>query len=219
MDSTTPQPDQSDPPLPQPRGSPLYTGLSEKARVWIIGVAALVAAINLAFAWTFAFQTGRSLGVSENEFKPYASWLDNTRTSAMTPEAKYDLAARTLHLIALSKMIANKQGIVLACFGAAFALAALGFALFLLGADGAFKVMAETSAKTSVAVTGTAPGLLCFVLAAWLVVVGVKRESKLELPPLLVQYATGAASTAASECQHEDLNTHECIDHKVRPNK
>lgn len=204
-----------EPPLPAPRPNPLYEGLSQRARVWIISLAAIVAAINLALAWSFAFETQKKLTVSVDEFKPYASWLDNSRTTGMSTEAKYDLAARALHLVALSKMIANKNGIVLSCFGAAFALSALGFALFLLGADGAFKVLAETPGKASVAITGAAPGLLCFVLAAWLVVVGVKRESTLSLPPLLLQY--GAAPSAPAEpCQYRNPLTKECIDDKIK---
>jgi hypothetical protein len=194
----------------------LYEGLSQRARLWIISFAAIVAAINLALAWSFAFETQKKLTLSADEFKPYASWLDNSRTTGMSSEAKYDLAARALHLVALSKMIANKNGIVLSCFGAAFALSALGFALFLLGADGAFKVLAETPGKASVAITGAAPGLLCFVLAAWLVVVGVKRESTLSLPPLLPQYGTTATSTPAETCQYRNPLTKECIDDKIK---
>ncbi len=208
-----------DPPLPATRPNPLYDGLSQRARVWIINLAAIVAAINLALAWSFAFETQNKLAVTADEFKPYASWLDNTRTSTMSTEAKYDLAARARHLVALSKMIANKQGIVLACFGAAFALSALGFALLLLGADGAFKVLAETPGKASVAITGAAPGLLCFLMAAWLVVVGVKRESTLELPPLLVQYATRSTAPSKLPCKHEDLETGECIDQRLKQTK
>jgi len=201
--------------LPQARASALYNGLSARARMWIIGIAAFVAAVNLALAWQFAFVTQKRLAVSPDEFGPYASWLDGGRASALSAEAKYDLTARVLHLVALSKMIANKQGIVLACFGAAFALSALGFALFLIGADGAFKVLAETPGKASVAITGAAPGLLCFALAAWLVVVGVKRESQLTLPPLLAQPGLESAATGTSQCQYNNPLTGECVDSKI----
>lgn len=199
-------------PLPAPRDNPLYAGLSEKSRLWITATAALVAVVNLAFAWIFAFEAKNSLAVTVDEFKPYTAWLTEARTANLTAEAKYDIAARTLHLVALSKTIANKQGIVLACFGAAFALSALGFGLFLLGSDGAFKVIADAPNKASVAITGTAPGLLCFALAAWLVVTGVKREARIELPPLLNQYSVTIPRTSPSPCQHEHLVTGECID-------
>ena len=102
---------------------------------------------------------------------------------------------------------------VLACFGAAFALSALGFGLFLLGSDGVFKIIADTPNKASVAITGTAPGLLCFILAAWLVVVGVKREAKITLPPLLTHHPVSSQRDTL-ECQHRDVETGQCIEAK-----
>ena len=100
-----------------------YTGLSEKARLWILGLGAFTAIVNLAAAWYFAFKTGQSLKLDASDMQPFTAWLTTGGGAGVSNEARYDLAARSMHIVAFVKLIANKQGLVLACFGGAFALA------------------------------------------------------------------------------------------------
>lgn len=190
-----------------------YAGLSESARLWIVAVGAFVAVLNLSAAWWFAHTTEQSLALTEGDFKPFLLWIKESSAATLSPESRYDLVARAMHIVALGKLVANKQGIVLACFGAAFALAAIGFSLFIIGADGAFKVMAKSSTKSSVAITGTAPGLLCFVICGWLVSVGVHHQSQLHLPPMRFEQAGGALNGPTGtdpNCTMRDPITNVC---------
>jgi hypothetical protein len=192
--------------------SDLYVGLSERSRLIIVTIGGLVATLNLAAAWWFAYSTEQSLALTEAAFKPYLYWFKESSALNLSSELRYDLVARAMHIVALGKLIANKQGIVLACFGAAFALAAIGFSLFIIGADGAFKVLAKSPAKASIAITGTAPGLLCFVISGWLVSVGVHHQSHLQLPPMRFEQTGSAPPTAidAATCMMRDPVTDAC---------
>jgi hypothetical protein len=195
--------------LPARTDGALYTGLSERTKRWVIGLGATVAVINLFAAWWFAYGTSQSFALTDESFKPFAAWIKNSSAAGLSKEAQYDLSARAMHIVAMGKLVTNKQGIILACFGAAFALAAIGFSLFILGADGAFKVIADAPNKASIAVTGTAPGLLCFLVCGWLVTVGVKHQSQLTLPPM--RYETSSSpSTSHAACAHRNPSTNEC---------
>lgn len=170
-----------------------YAGLSEKARLWILGLGAFIAVMNLAAAWYFAFKTGQSLKLDASDMQPFTAWMTTGGGAGLPGDARYDLAARSMHIVAFVKLIANKQGLVLACFGGAFALAAIGFSLFIIGADGAFKVSATSGAKARLVFSGTAPGLLCFLIFGWLIIKGIEQQSAMNLPSL--RYIVGDTSS------------------------
>lgn len=185
----------------------IYSGLSQKARLWVLALGAAIAALNLGAAWYFSHETSQSLRLSSADLAPFKDWLVGHGHESLSPEARYDLSARALHIVAYSKAIANKQGLVLACFGAAFALGAIGFSLFVIGADGAFKASAGTSDKAKLVLSGTAPGLLCFVIGGLLVNQGITQRTQFELPPLLVGQAWSAAQSRVEQvdaCAHRD---------------
>jgi hypothetical protein len=164
-----------------------YVGLSEQSRLWILGLGAVIACLNLIVAWFLAHETLVALRLSDADVAPFRALFSDTSVSA---SSRHDLLARSMHIVALNKMIGNKQGLVLACFGGAFALAAIGFSLFVIGADGAFKVSATTSSKAKLVLTGTAPGLLCFAIFGWLMTRGVEQKSSMELPPFITPTPT-----------------------------
>ncbi len=202
-------------------GDSSYIGLSEKARLTIIAAGAILATLNLLAAWAFAYSTEQSFALTEESFKPFLLWIKESSGITLSPESRYDLVARAMHIVALGKLVANKQGIVLACFGAAFALAAIGFSLFIIGADGAFKVIAKSAGKTSVAITGTAPGLLCFVICGWLVSIGVDHKSHLQLPPMRFEQvgttSGDATHTGETACNASDPVTNVCTSTSKSP--
>jgi hypothetical protein len=177
-----------------------YSGLSEKARLWILVFGGAVAAINLFLAWYFAMQSADHLQLRPNEMAPLKEWLSSVvQNPTSNSGIVHDLLSRGMNIMVMVKLISNKQSLVLTCFGAAFAMTAIGFSLFVIGADGAFKVMASTSTDSKLVVIGTAPGLLCFVLATILILVGVTRTITFKLPPL----PSVTASTTASDAAHD----------------
>jgi len=162
------------------RNSSIYQGLSERSKLWILGMGAIIACANLFVAWWLSYETLKSLQLTPADMLPFKGLIGD---AAFSSEQRHDLTERSMHVVALSKMMANKQGVVLACFGGAFALAALGFALFVIGADGAFKVSSSTDAKARLIVSGTAPGLLCFLICGILIQQGVRHKSEVNMPP------------------------------------
>jgi hypothetical protein len=188
--------------------SNFYVGLSERAKLWILALGAGIAVLNLAAAWYFAHEMGQSLRLGASDMAPFKDWINGNGNEKLPAEARYDLSARAMHIVAYTKLIANKQGLVLACFGASFALAAIGFALFVVGADGAFKASVATPDKAKVVLTGTAPGLLCFALAGWLVSQGITQRSELNLPA--IRYSLSESTPTESRiipelCAHKDM--------------
>ena len=186
----------------------VYAGLSEKARVWILLAGGFIAVLNLGFAWYFAFTAESQLQLQAKDVLPLQDWLRILMSNSTTTQiVQHELLARGMNIMVMLKLMANKHSLVLTCFGAAFALAAIGFSLFVIGADGAFKIMANSSPNTKLAVTGTAPGLLCFVLSALLICVGVTQKIAFNLPllpyPMLQESAKQPApvnSKAANGC-------------------
>lgn len=187
----------------------IYVGLSEKSRLWVLGLGAFIAVINLAVAWFFAFRMGESLRLDASDLQPFTAWMATGGGSTVSGDAKYDLAARSLHIVAFVKLIANKQGLVLACFGGAFALAAIGFALFIIGADGAFKVSAGANDKARLVLSGTAPGLLCFLICGWLISQGIKEKSTMNLPPL-AHMSQGISAQVTQACDNKHPTNGKC---------
>lgn len=182
--------------------SSIYIGLSERSKLTVLTVGALIASVNLLIAWYLAHQTQISLRLDEHDMAPFRVWINSLELSQ---ESRYELAARSMHIVALSKMIANKQGLVLACFGGAFSLAAIGFALFVIGADGAFKVSGNSNSKAKIVLSGTAPGLLCFAICGFLITKGVDQKSSIELPGIGAPPAA-TQSAEKADCAFKDFD-------------
>jgi hypothetical protein len=185
-------------------GPVVYQGLSSRAKFWILCIGALIAVLNLLAAWYFAQRMHGNLDLSKVDFQPFVDWMGLDAHLKLSSMQLYDLSARSIHIVAISKMIANKQSLVLACFGAGFALAAIGFALFVIGADGAFQISSTAPNKAQLVISGTAPGLLCFLLCGLLVLVGIRERSHMTLPSLL--HEPVAVINAESACAHRDIN-------------
>jgi hypothetical protein len=186
--------------------SAIYDGLSEKSKLWIIGIGALVAVGNLTLAWIFAFNTEKALALREDDMKPYQVWMKDMGGEKLSEEVRHDVAARAMHIVALTKMTSNKNALTLACFGAAFALSALGFSLFIIGADGAFKVAATSPDKSSLAIAGTAPGLMCFVIAGALVAIGIVHRNEISMPEMPARISLESPTVKSSACEYQSSN-------------
>jgi hypothetical protein len=194
----------TDPATPPPAS--IYQGLSQNAKLVVIAFAGFIAALNLGVAWYMSNGALQSLKLAETDMAPFVSSIEKAAGkdgTQLDASARHDLAARAMHIVALTKLVSNKQGLVVVCFGGAFALAAMGFALFVIGADGAFQVTADSSEKARIVLSGTAPGLLCFLLASWLVVTGVKDKSQIDLPPFRIDAQGGAMPDPPATCAYK----------------
>lgn len=185
----------------------IYSGLSQKARLWVLALGAAIAVLNLWAAWYFAHQTGQTLSLRQEDLTPLKEWIAAPGNENLSSEARHDLTVRAMYIVAYTKAIANKQGLILACFGSGFALTAVGFALFVIGADGAFKASATTPDKAKLVFSGTAPGLFCFVMAGWLISQGITQRTEFRLPLLASEIAAqGAAQNgqkSSKSCRYQ----------------
>lgn len=83
--------------------------------------------------------------------------------------------------------IANKQTTVMASMAISFALIALGFSLFVMGIEAAYEI-SVTSPTYSLVLQACSPGLLCFLLAAAVVCVGLTRKADVNYLPMTKEF-------------------------------
>jgi hypothetical protein len=148
------------------------------AKLIVIFAAILLAALSLSRAWSEASSVvcRLPLGPADAEMMKRVAAL-----SSKDGAVRDVVLAHALNVIVTIKKISNHQSLALLAVATGFSLMAVGFALFLIGADGAFRIQASKQTDAKLMLTGTAPGLLCFILAAALVAVGATRHDDTEL--------------------------------------
>ena len=187
----------------------LYQGFSPRVRVTIVALAAFIAILNLGASWYFAGAAIERLEFSDQD----ARYLQTLGADLLDTNERVALRLYATSTQAHLKGIVNKQAIIIVCFGSAFAFMAIGFALFLIGADGAFQFQAETDQKAKLIFSSTAPGLLCFLFAAVLVAIGVTTKYELNIGAATLHKSIGAASgstcskTAEGNCIEDEQLT------------
>lgn len=158
--------------------SAAYEGLTRNQRMWIIGVAGLIFLCNMAFAWVVMSNATANIQFNEQDRISAVALSSN----AGNHENEAILRIHAIDAVTNIKFIANKQAIVLSAFAGAFGLCAAGFALFLIGADGAFQFNASQGTNgAQIVLSGTAPGLFCFLIAGILIIAGILHRTDLNL--------------------------------------
>lgn len=152
--------------MPPPSATPprpIYEGLPLAAKLVIILLGLGGGAASVIFSAQQAAKLQERLGYSEPDAKLLQSICTqaNGNGAAPIPFVVHALNVQT-HL----KAITNRQAIGVLSVGTGIAFLAIGFALFIVGADGAFKVHLQAPQDARVVLYGTAPGLLCFLLSA-----------------------------------------------------
>lgn len=155
-----------------------FQSFSGKAKLTIAGVGIALASFCIGAAL---------LNASETSEKLYYSTPDRIILQELcnipTPNPVVDpyLFVHILNVQIHQKGIANRYALGSLSIACGVALFAIGLSLFLIGADGAFKVQASCGGSFPVAASGTAPGLLCFIAATVLVGIGATRKHELAI--------------------------------------
>jgi hypothetical protein len=187
----------------------IYEGFSPRMRVAIVSVAALIALLNLGASWYVAGTAISSLKFSDQD----AKYIQTIAADLVDVNQRVALRIYATNTQAHLKGIVNKQAIIIVCFGSAFAFMAIGFALFLIGADGAFKFQAATDQKANLLLSSTAPGLACFLFAAVLIGIGVTTKYELNIGAATIE--TNSDTRHKSEAQSSQgcskTNEGDCI--------
>lgn len=167
-----------------------FRGIPRWAKVVIVLAALILGATSLGLAWKDASETTSNLSFGENDVEIVRSISELGHTGSGNDQ---NLVVHTLNTIVHLKAITNHQSLAGLAIAAGSAFWAIGFALFLLGSDGAFQIQFEGKGDSKLVFYATAPGLLCFVLGAALIGLGATRKQELRLgdfpasPPMTVR--------------------------------
>ncbi|MCP3904322.1 MAG: hypothetical protein GY715_11885 [Planctomycetes bacterium] len=157
-----------------------FHGLSDKAKISIILAATVMAVTSLIWgvvSWRAVNDDMRFDGKDYDELAKFFAGIQSG-----TNHDTY-LMTHVIDLHVQMQRITNDQGLKSLAVSMCVALIAVGFALFLLGADGTFALAAEDKSGPSVTLQGTAPGLLCFALAAIVMGIVVTTGADLKITP------------------------------------
>ena len=155
-----------------------FVGLSERARLWIILIATGLGIVSLGGAWREASKVTESLEFGQPDVDVITSTYEAVKTGK---EIDAYMFVHLLNVDAHMKGITNRHTLGALAIGGGFALLALGFALFLLGADGAFKLQAENKGGGNLQLQSAAPGIFCFFGAVLLIGIGATRPHDLQI--------------------------------------
>jgi len=169
-----------------------YQGFGVTSRLIIVLFGFLVAALSLYSAWQLVDQTQVNTQITPDVFGN----IPNQMKTA-DPNEGGKLTAYVISVYTLLKIYSAKQQLMIVMCGGSFALFAIGFTLFVIGADGAFQVQASTKNSLHFTFSASAPGLLCFALGAAMMMVGMTQTVTMAIPPN--PYVTGDQGGGA-EC-------------------
>ena len=158
-----------------------YQGFTKRQKLCVVGGAIFAVFVSLAFAAWIMGDALRNMQFNQRDQEVVNRLLGDTTD----PLHKSMLRAHAIDTVANLKQIANRQSIIIVAFAGAFALCAIGFALFLLGADNALQLQTEPGRDgLKLLLAGTAPGMLCFVLAIILAGVALAHRSSINFAPV-----------------------------------
>ncbi len=157
-----------------------YEGFTGKQKLLVVGSAIVAVLLSLIFAAWIMRDAQHNTQFSQRDQEVVNQLLGDTRD----PQHKSMLRAQAIDAVANLKQLANRQSLLIVAFAGAFALCAIGFALFLLGADGAFQIQAEQGkGGIKLLLASTTPGIVCFVLAVALMGMAIAYRSSTNAAP------------------------------------
>ena len=162
---------------PTPAAMPVHLrGLPQWALLAIVAAAFVLGTLSVGLSWLEAHAARQRLAFGADDVQTLAA------IAHLAPGVRDEaLLVHALNTMVHLKGITNYQSLGVLAIGAGAAFIAIGFALFLIGADGAFKLQFDGQADLKLGLYATAPGLLCFTLAALLIALGATRRHEMVL--------------------------------------
>ncbi len=141
--------------------------------------ALLIFTLNMAGAWWLALGAAENVArplVAEGETSAVSRVLDSTNDASANT---FTLLNRVVDAETQLRAAQNAQTLCVVAMAGSFAMMAIGFALFVMGAEGAFELETKTSTGGNLVLKSTAPGVLCFVLATGILMFTLYRQVSL----------------------------------------
>ena len=172
--------------------------LVEKASGFSLALAVVVFMANMIAAWWI---TGESTEVIARPLvADHATAVSLALDAAPQASANnHVLLNRLLNTELMLRAAQNRHTITVVALSVAFALVAIGFALFVMGAEGAFRLEGSAGTQGNLMVKATAPGLLCFVLAVVIVCFALLSKTDMELGKFTVYPDSQSSGPPTSE--------------------
>lgn len=158
-----------------------FEGLPQWFKMTVFSLSVLIAVTSLSYAWCMAMAASDSTVLTVGDIEILDRFNERMKVDGQNHVGLY---AHVFDTMMQLKLLTNHQVRALVAIGGGFAFVALGLALFLIGVEGAFQIQGTGKGSTSLSITASAPGILCFVLAAWLIYVGATRSHSLRIPVL-----------------------------------
>ena len=151
----------------------------------LVGAAIFVA--NMIYTWKLVRDTNALIQ------RPLATDTEGgsatVRGLKLISDANANVIITVNHLIdaqVLYKVALNKHNMIIVAMATSFGLVAVGFALFVMGIEGAFEFQSNAGEVGRVILKATSPGLLCFLLAAAIMFYALNRAGA----PVAIQGVT-----------------------------
>ena len=153
-----------------------FRSLPRWAIIFVVFAAFVLASLSIGLAWKQSSEASANLAFGLRDTEVVAA------IARLAPSGNNDaMVVHVVNVMVNLKSITNNQALGVLAIGAGGAFLSIGFALFLIGADGAAHVQYSGQDSHKIAFYATAPGLLCFVLAASLIALGVTRKHDIQL--------------------------------------
>lgn len=164
---------------------------------WMLIAGLIIFVLNIAVAWWMTSAAADHIRAPlGSDGSPSAKAIELMGTADMAQAVVLrGVIDGELHM----KAISNKQNIVIVAVAAAFSFMAIGFALLVMGIREAFVLSARAPQQAgSLVLRSASPGLLCFVLAASIILVAVVQKTQLTFGPIEITPEQMGAPAATS---------------------
>ncbi len=152
--------------------------LSSLGQKSVVG-AMLIFTLNMAGAWWLTLGAAEDVArplVTEGQVSAVSRALDvPVGATANT----YTLLNRVVDAEIQIRTAQNGQTLCVVAMAGAFAMMAIGFALFVMGAEGAFQLEGSAPTGGNLVLKSTTPGVLCFALATLILMVALYKQISL----------------------------------------
>lgn len=169
-------------PKPPPDG---YKGLHANSLKNFAIAGVILAFLNMTAVWFSVYSATIELHNDKTISK-----ISDVFTNSIEVEKQMDIkpnrtgaAYLAMQISAQNRLLSLRHSYYVTSIGMAFAFACFGFSLFVMGYESAYSVSLSSGKDTLFSLVATSPGILCIIIAAWIISSGIAKTVELNLTP------------------------------------